>query len=731
MRFKGILQKKTGSKMLFPLLALLLVFFLDFASASQLRIVAPTTIYQWCVQPYVVMMDTNGIETKSVDTKLFLTGYFTFGSPYTTLSAALLTQTWYANHIPWSFSTTTLQTGIATSWTNWEYLYINSYQAFNASPLVWNDIPIATLYLKAKALASWNLDFYFAGGNWNGDDSNISSGLYEWVVAGSYTQYEDSLTGVTNLAESFDSSTASCTSRPYISSAYYRQTWYISTSTGVQAVWTSVIAWPSYSGTSNRTVWTKWNVTLALTGVSDSWSLAAGLSSWIQLGNVQAFNSSYLSTTNQTPGWYTQYYEVWISGNISTWFVWFDNVIGNTGSTYLTGWQKYTDQFNIDVFWIDRVIPTNTSYFTGYIAGTGMSSGTAYTQYTLSGINFVWGGFHAAWTTADDEYKVISFSGTNSVTADCSNKWYACTTVWYMDYLNSTWYVRSGDNIFKLIHDIYLTTSFSGYVTVMDRAGNTGERYIDVSMDNIVVVSYGFLAYPQSAGSRVPSHLSGMLIKLAIYSWSFDKTQLTNWLVYTWWIKTSSTWYATFTGNFTSWQYSVLAEWVSTLSYLLTWISLSPVWGNINYTTAYTSWFMFGDLNNILTSGDIKYANYNYSAIREQEINVSDLALIVTIWGVWNNDLADPYRYEWSNPKVWVYTWELFVDIPNGNRIALYNDLISLDTNQRYMQYHPYDLDANGQVNINDYGVASSNLNKVWATKDWRIAWVTAATMPF
>jgi hypothetical protein len=36
-------------------------------------------------------------------------------------------------------------------------------------------------------------------------------------------------------------------------------------------------------------------------------------------------------------------------------------------------------------------------------------------------------------------------------------------------------------------------------------------------MDQLIVVNYGLIAYPQSMGSRDPI-LSGMLIKLAIYS---------------------------------------------------------------------------------------------------------------------------------------------------------------------------------------------------------------------
>ncbi len=732
MRFTRILQKKIQSRILLSFLALFLVSFLDFAYASQLRIVAPTTIYQWCVQPYVVTMDTNGITTKSVDTKLFLTGYFTLGSPYTTISSALLTQTGYANYIPWSFQVTTLQTGVASTWThnNRQYLYINTYQSFGSPSMIGNNIPIAILYLRANNFTTWYLDFYY-NSNRNGDDSNISSGINQWVITGSFTQYVDSLTGVTNLSQTISPPSRACISKPYISSAVYRQTWYISTSTGVQAVWTSVVAWPEYSGTSGRTVWTRWGVLLALTGVADgdasSWALAMNnLSTWIQFTHAPLLDNPFIYSLTTATWWFTQYYVFRIIENISTGFAWFDNIIGNTGSTYLTGGQKYVDPFYIDIFWIDQISPVNTGYFTGYVAGTGVW----YTQYTLSWSNYTGPGpgWNAAWTTADDEYKVISFSGTNSVTQDCTNKWYACTNVWYMAYLNSTWYVRSGNNIFKLIHNLVFTTSFSWYVTVMDRAWNTGQWNINVNMDNLIVVNYWLLAYPQAwvARNQLIS-LSGMLIKLAIYSWWFDKSYLLSWLIYTGFIKTSNTGRANFTGNFASWTYQVLAEGMDTLAYLLTWVSLSPAWWTIDYTQTYTWGFLFGDTYGIVTTLWSKHASYLSDwANRDSIVNVADLANLVTIR--WEFGTID------TNPNIGVYSGSYFVDKPSngtGYKIIPYSLLQSTGYSSTYMQYHPYDLNANGLVDVNDYSLANGNYNKTWATYWWKLNWISPATMPF
>jgi len=736
MGFKRILKKKSELRILSLVLALFLIFFLDFVNASQLNVVAPNTIYQWCAQPYVIKMDTNGIATKSVDTKLFLTWYFTFNSPYVKISDAVVAQIWYANYIPWQFNMTTVQTGIANSWENqyWQYLYINSYQLGWFSSLTGDNISIATFYFKANSWDTWYLNFYFITW-WNGDDSNISSGINEGIIAGSYTQYVDSLISVSNLEQSFSWSNVGCTSKPYISSAYYWQTWYISTSTWVQEVWTSVIAWPLYSGLNDRTVWTKWNVKLIIDGISDSyiwswWLIIDDLSTWIQLTYVNVLNDPYISPITPNTSWSNQSYEIWISGNISTWFVWFDNIIWNTGSTYLSGWQKYADTFNMDVFWIDTVSPVNVWYFTGYIANTG----AWFTQYTLSWINFSGrvsnptNGFHAAWTTMDDEYKVISFSGTNSITQDCTDKGYSCTTTWYMDYLNTTWYVRSGNNIFKLIHNISFTNTFYGYVIVMDRAGNTGQWNISINMDSLIVVHYGLIAYPQVGVARNQLiQLSGLLIKLAIYSGWFDKTQLMNWLIYTWWLKTSSTWYADFTWNFASWQYRVLAEWMNTLTYLLSWVQLSSVWWTVDYTQTYISGFYFGDTYAIITTLWSKHASYlSQWANRDGIINVADLANLVTIW--WEFWTID------TNSNIWIYSGSYFVDIPsNGTwrKIIPYSLLQSTWHSSIYMQYHPYDLNSNGLVDLNDYSLANGNYNKTWATYWWKLDWAASATMPF
>lgn len=732
-----------------PIKTLMLLWFfslfLGFVGASTLKIQTPPVIYQWCVQPYVVKMDTNWTDTKSIDTKIFLSTYFSIYSPYVQISTAISEGNLYANYIPWIFDTTNIQDGIANSWyrAGSTYLYINSFQlGWFWSPINGENKDVATLYLKAKSFDTWHLEFYYITG-WNWDDSNISSWINEWIITWAYTLYEDFLSNVINIEKSL-SPLSLCDSKPYIDTATYWQTGYISTSTWIKAVWTSVVAWPIYSWTPNRTVWTKENVKLFLTWVSDSysgsgWLIQDWLSNGIQLNTVSVISHTYLSPINFSiphTGWQNQYYELSINGNMSTDFNWFDNILWNTWDSYKTGWNNYENKFNIDVFWIDTVWPINDWYLTGYISNTGVW----YTNYILSGSNFDWSPsnainwFHASWTDMDDQYKVIWFSGYNTVTQNCLDLWYECTQTWYMNYLNTIWYVLSGNNIFKLNHEIVFTNSFSGYIIVVDRAGNTWHFYIQIAMDDSLEVDYGIIAYTESVWSRVTNNLSGMLLKLAIYSGGFDKQRLLGnpWagieLIYTGWVKTSATWWAEFTGNFPSWEYRVLAEWVHTLSYLVSGVSLSPVWWLIDFSIDYPNGFKFWDLNNILTQWSIKHANYIQSTIREQIVNVADLATLITIWAPWN-----PANYQSATPELWIYTGWLFVDIPNGNRIDTYNNLLLAPTPEKYMQYHPYDIDSNGQVNVNDYSSLFGNLWLTGVTYGGRLSWPSSsnATMPF
>jgi hypothetical protein len=252
-------------------------------------------------------------------------------------------------------------------------------------------------------------------------------------------------------------------------------------------------------------------------------------------------------------------------------------------------------------------------------------------------------------------------------------------------------------------------------------------------MDADIIVWYWLIAYPQSWVERNELvWLSWMLMKLAIYSGWFDKYRLlwSGWanidLVYTWWIKTSSTGYASFTWNFSSGNYWVLVEWVNTLSYLISWVSLTPIGWLIDYTQIYSSWFLFWDTYAIVTTLWSKHASYlSDGANRDNIVNVADLANIVTIW--WEYGIMD------TNPNIWVYSGEYFVDKPsNWTWTKIVSNLLqTIPYTDEYMQYHPYDINANGIIDVADYSLINSSYNKTWATNGWLLDGVNVATMPF
>jgi hypothetical protein len=116
MKFNKIIRGKIkiSAWMIFGLFPLYL-FLLGFVDSSSLSIKKPNTMYSSCVQPYTVELDLDGTSTKSVDIRLFLSGYFSIASPYITLSSAISDGNIYAKYIGYNFNNISVQTGIASS----------------------------------------------------------------------------------------------------------------------------------------------------------------------------------------------------------------------------------------------------------------------------------------------------------------------------------------------------------------------------------------------------------------------------------------------------------------------------------------------------------------------------------------------------------------------------------------------------------------------------------------
>jgi hypothetical protein len=245
------------------------------------------------------------------------------------------------------------------------------------------------------------------------------------------------------------------------------------------------------------------------------------------------------------------------------------------------------------------------------------------------------------------------------------------------------------------------------------------------------------IAYGESFGKRQFSNLSGILLKLAIYSGWFHKERLLgSWwagieLVYTGRIKTSSTWWAEFTGNFPAGQYRALAEWVDTLSYIISGVSLDPVWWDIDFSIDYPDWFVFGDVPWIKEVSGFFTSDKSIIGNKDQSIVSADLARFILVWARWNSNSS-----VWYGTWIWVYTWWFFVDeIYNNsnlgeNLVARTN--VKAPTNFVNMQYHPYDFAADWDIWNNSYIHINNNLWLTWVTHDWKLAGgYTYATMPF
>lgn len=713
------------------------VFIFGIAQAWYLWIDVPSSVYQWCTQPYTIKMNTSWANTQAVDTKLFLSGYFSLLHPYIDFSTASLNGT-FASYNTGIFSTLVLMTGMSTSGITAEYLYLNSYDSVSYN---WSNVTLATLYLNANSLyTTWFLTFYFVDPNWNGDDSNISSGM------NNTTQYVDVLSWAINRSGSFF--TGACIwYQPYSSWSLYWQTGYFSTSTWVVAARTSVVAWPMfsaicmdnvwcpYTNSTWRTIWTNKNVLLDLYGITDN---LTGASSGIQLLYISVLTWNYPISIVWPYGntWWYVNRQVLFTGDVQTGFIWYQNILGNTGNTFLSWIDAYIYVNNVDMFWIDTVKPDNPSFFTGYVSNSGVWFQTFLLTVGLwsTGPSNAISGRHNASSIKDDEFKITAFSWYNTITQYEHASWY---TTQYMDWLNSTGYVWSGTNDFLSGHYLTFNSPRSGYVYFIDRAGNTGQFFLNTEL--APALTYTLKVWPQqvnlhSLSPLARQWLSGMLVKIAIYT-GFDyaaysgasdavKTQivLEN-LIYTWFLKTNAIWEGQFSGlnlgNFTG---TVLVEWVFTLAGILTWVTFNQNGGTMDFTVKYPEglamgnffnttdqiWSLFDRTITIYSGFAYKHADYlsvvnNW--VKNDSITAADAAILVTVLGEFS-------KYPlWTN-QAWIFTGNnFFVDAPEAGSSLVPSDAKS--TIPAVMQYHSYDLNADWDVSSVDFGIAADNLDLV------------------
>lgn len=470
--------KKRNPKFICALLGIITLS-IGFGLAGTLRVeLSGTNVYQSCYQPYHIYADTAGISTDSIDTKFFLEN-LTFNTNYTDY-VTYISGDMDNNPNSYPFAT-------GTSGANM-YYYINSRQNIGNS-IESGNLWLATLYLKPTVAAGLTGEFIFHFYPWgittglNDDDSNISSGYNESLTPGYYTQYYDVLTGTTDGIRTVTGNTY-CPEKPYILTSTYYQWTYFTTATGVERIRTGVYAgpnytftdagWNSYLNTTGWTIWTTYGQTKEETnGYNTGVKLTLTGNEGIQMISLQMIDEPNIYAIGYVASGRSDTRQFWITGTIYTGYITFDNYIGNVGDSYLTGGDPYANNFNIDVFRIDTVDPT--------VLTSTIASGNGYETIYLSGqlsngASNETVGRHHSGSYMDDQFAIYEFSGINDQGYGYE------TTTGYSEYLIGQYGGEAGSGR-SMEKTLNFTQSREGYVLFVDRAGNTGEIYLDININ--------------------------------------------------------------------------------------------------------------------------------------------------------------------------------------------------------------------------------------------------------
>jgi len=242
--------------------------------------------------------------------------------------------------------------------------------------------------------------------------------------------------------------------------------------------WTLDVFWCPVVGSHNRTWdinWTKLSSTdtFIMTGWVEWWWIT-----WNRNGYVTGWS---LNNGNQYDFWSTGFvYDWWwyrkyvrtLSGDIqenitTSWYVSFD-IINRTGST---------DTLGYEIYWIDNTPPQVTGTITNILPNQSVT-------LELHGSN-VWqlANSQVSNLIGDDEYNITQFSGITQAQLFENGYGSAVHT--------GGRYVAGSDNIYQMTHTMTFASNRTGYIYMVDRAGNQVSLYVDISwiwdLTNLVV----------------------------------------------------------------------------------------------------------------------------------------------------------------------------------------------------------------------------------------------------
>lgn len=476
------------------------------------------------------------------------------------------------------------------------------------------------------------------------DNANFEWGINTWVIT-----FPITIDGIDNTP-------------PYITLSTYQWTGAINgfNTTGGGPLFTT-------AQKSGRTYRTKDNVEIHLTWSED-----------IIMTNVVGYSGTDLNVYVSWGNGYTGINQVLIfTGNMNGFLTYQDiPLVGmepNYGQTYETWGTKYTYDFNIDVFRIDRI----TTEVTWSLTYTGENSQLHHATLTLTG--FATGN---ADSILDDEFYVYAYSG-----VDGSSNYPNVTYV--------TGYTQTG---YSLYHSgIVFNDNRTGYIFYRDRANNTWQLYVNVTW---IELSYNFtfIALPSDRSDQtangIPSN-SWMIARIALISWlSYNSIDPPRW---TWEILFQDIVKFSETGTYTLTYglplgsgYSMIVEWQS---------HLAQVMSNVEITWDRT--FDFTVVTWRITTGyqiawDLsRFAvGENYLTTWSQKdwlITSDDLSVIVSRIQVGSYKLFSGWFF--------VHTWWVWkTEVTDTTRFGLAG-------------YHPADLNADADVWLPDINVILTYLD--------------------
>ena len=475
---------------------------------------------------------------------------------------------------------------------------------------------------------------------------------YRWILNTWVISFPITINGIDNTP-------------PYIVLGDYQWTGALN---GFNTTW----AGPSFSSEqrSGREYWTKDDTEIHLT-----WSEI------IIMTNVVGFSGTDLNVYISWGNGYSGINQTLIFTGNMTGFVTFQDIPmegmdPNYGQTYVTGWTNYTYDFNIDVFRIDRI----TTEITWSLAYTGENGQLHRATLTLTG--FATGN---ADSIMDDEFIIYAYSGVGG----SSNTPNVTYTGWYDSWAYSLYHTN-----------IVFNDNRTGYIYYRDRANNAWEMYVNVTGIELAA-TYTIIAVPSNREDLSSYALSNSWV-ISRFSFvsgynSSDWFLQRSWdVVFSWLIKTSSTGIYTFDYGFASGTYALIFESQSHVSTVRTWLvitgarifNVTQTWDMVWDAAIWASRLIAWDL----LLFQIGQSTLTTNSVKDGEVNASDIWAILT-WV----QMTWWYQIYSGGFHVWTGT-ELVTADPLSGRLP-------------FVQYHPWDVNADGDIKSTDIAIINANLD--------------------